>query len=292
MDATFEVCKMVAKGSTVEARSYQLAAGGKGGNQAVAAAFFGAEVSIIGAVGNDESGSVILKTLQKHGVNTDYVTIIQGIPTGTAVIFVDSHGDNCITVYPGANRYIPRDQVIPMGKGDLLVAQLEINADAVEYFFGIARKIGMISVLNPSPVEAITPELLSMTDILVANEHEASTIGNVRVRGIPSAKACCLKLLEKGPSQAIVTLGASGSVYAGSHGTAHFSCPKVEPIDTQGAGDMFLGTLAARLSLGDMIEQAIQTAHISATSSITKKGSTQASLPERKCVMNSGSLLI
>lgn len=278
MDITYCVCELPKKGYTVQAKSCDIATGGKGANQAVAAAHWGAETGMIGAVGDDTHGEALINALKLKKVNTDCVSVIPGIASGNAVILVDQKGANCITVYPGANQCIPLDNQPAFCKGDLLVSQLEVNIDAVVHYFSQAKKSGAYTVLNPSPFQPLPTGLIEMTDIVVANEWEASEISGIAVDSVSAAKKSSQKILKCGPSAVVITVGKLGAVAVTKENAIHIPEYPVEVVDTQGAGDAFLGTLAAKLSQGVSLEEACTYANAVASISVSRKGGTQVSL--------------
>lgn len=286
VDITYTVDNITGKGYTVYADSCTRATGGKGANQAVAAAHWGADVRFIGAVGDDDNGRVLLEVLKSHNIDYENVAVIGGIPSGNATISVDKSGANCITVYAGANRYVPLDFPIPFAQGDILASQLEINMDAVEFYFEQAKKAGAYTVLNPSPIQPISNKLIEFTDLIVANELEAFEISGITVDGIETAKLCAEKIIELGLSSVIITLGKMGVFVVNGKQASYIPEFPVEVVDTQGAGDAFLGTLIAKLSLGVSIEDAAAFANIVASLSVTKRGTTQVSLPSKQEVEN------
>ena len=287
IDFTYRVKDLPLAGQTIQAESQVMATGGKGANQAIAAAHWGANVHFIGAVGDDANGKTLLEALTTRKVNIDHVYEICGVPSGNAVILVDDNGENSIIVYPGANQCVPVracDQ-IHFREGDVLVSQLEVNLDAIECCFQRAKEQGGITVLNPSPYKPLLKRLLETTDIIVANTSEAFELGGVSVNDPQSARQCGQKILEAGPGTAIITMGEAGVVLVNYEKTIHFPGHKVHVVDGQGSGDAFLGTLLASLSQREIFEQAIAFANRVAAFSVTKRGSTQVSLPDQKEIL-------
>lgn len=280
VDITYKIKSMPRAGATIQAESCITATGGKGANQAVAAAHWGSDVSMIGAVANDSNGKLLLDTLINKGINTEHVAIVPGSSSGNAVIMVDDQGANCIIVSPGANQYVPLCKDIGFYKGDFLVAQFEVNMDAVEYYFRIAKNTGVITVLNPSPFQEISDELLGLTDIVVANEEEASEIARIQVDGKEAAKLCGKQIVKKGPKTVVITLGKRGAVAITCDKALYFTGHSVKVTDTQGAGDAFLGTLIAKLSQGIRLEDAVSFSNMISAVCVTKKGSTQVSITQ------------
>jgi len=282
VDITYRVKEIPLVGYTIQAKSYVIATGGKGANQAIAASKYGANVNFIGAVGDDSNGKILLKVLKTNGINVENVTIVKNVHSGNAVILVDDGGSNCIIVYPGANHNVPVDIYPDFMEGDMLVAQLEVNMSAVEYYFKLAKKAKkkIYTILNPSPFISLSQELLKKTDIIVVNEVEAYELGGVVVRGPETAKVCYKKIIKLVPTIVIITLGKMGVVVATNENAFHVPGYDVDVVDTQGAGDAFLGTFVAKLAQGATIEDATLFANMVAALSGTKMGSTQVSLPE------------
>jgi ribokinase len=282
IDCTYRVSVLPRKGQTVPANAYAMATGGKGANQAIAAAHWGADVAFIGAVGDDSNGKILLDALASRQVNLTHVRKIAGVPSGNAVILVDDHGENCIAACAGANQCV-RPAVceeVPFTAGDWVVAQLEVNLDALEACFQRAADRGCHIVLNPSPYTPLPRHLLEITEMLVANTSEAFELGGIEVRDPRSACECGRQILAAGPQTVVITMGAAGGVLVTHDQSLYFEGQSVNVVDAQGAGDAFLGTLVARLAGGDSLERAMAFAHHVAAFSVTRPGSTQVSLPE------------
>jgi ribokinase len=283
VDHTFRVKSLPAKGSTISSGDTRVAMGGKGANQAIAAAHWGADVYFIGAVGDDDYGRRLLDSLVRRGVDTVNVSVIEGIASGQAIILVDDAGDNVIVIHGGANLQVPRmiPASVDIGNGDIFVAQLETNLDALEIYAAHARKQGALGILNPSPCRELPPALLENIDVIVANEIESSQLGRVSVDDARTAHDCGKAIRERfGTSAVITTLGPSGAVLVTKDGSFHFPGHHVAAVDTQGAGDAFLGSLAARLAEKAPMEEAVSFANWVAARSVTRQGSTRESLPD------------
>lgn len=279
IDATYRVKTLPGRGETLTASSCVTATGGKGANQACAAAHCGARVSFIGAVGRDDMGETLLEALRCRNIGTDCVTRAD-LNSGNAIIFVDDTGANCIVVYPGANRAIPADLPVDFQPGDILAAQLEINLDAVEAYFVHAKACGATTVLNPSPYTELPAALLANTDIVIANEYEAGALGGAEVADAASAKACAEKLLALGPKAVVVTLGGHGAVLRTADETVQAEGYRVPVADTQGAGDAFLGAFVAHIAAGRGYADALRFANAVGALAVTVHGSTQVSMPD------------
>ena len=267
-------------GETVTDAELSLFPGGKGANQAVAAARLGAEVTMLGRVGEDAFGTELVKNLRDNGVETSRVETVPDAPTGSAFITVTPDGENAIVVSPGANRRFGPGEV-EAAAGDLkevrvLVAQLEVEVEAVETAARLVDdEAGGRVLLNLAPPREVPETLLNRCDPLVVNEHEAAfLIGKQEQDPEETAR----KLLSLGPSSVVVTLGGAGAVLAAGDSTEHFSAPEVEAVDTTGAGDAFVGALAMRLAEGASLKEAVPYAVLAGAVAVTREGA-QGSLP-------------
>jgi ribokinase len=277
MDLVAYVEKAPRRGETVTGREFRTIPGGKGANQAIAAARAGATVSMIGAVGNDGFGTRLRSTLEHSGVTTDHLRTVEG-PTGTAHIVVDDEGGNAIVVIPGANgtvdRLVPGDEGL-IASADALLLQLEIPLAAVLAGAQTARAHGVRTILTPAPVQPMPPELLAATDLLVPNEHEAATLTG---RADPFAAGAAL--LDTVP-RVVITLGEAGSLYLTRDAEPLVvPAPRVTAIDSTGAGDTFVGTLAVALGEERPIREAMAWAAAAAALSVQREGAS-ASMPYR-----------
>ncbi|MEU6241392.1 ribokinase [Streptomyces sp. NPDC047024] len=278
MDLVTYVAKAPQRGETVTGREFHTIPGGKGANQAIAAARCGATVSMIGAVGNDAFGIRLRDTLEHSGVDTDFLRTVEG-PSGTAHIVVDDEGGNSIVVIPGANGTV--DHLAPGDEGaltnaDALLLQLEIPLDGVLAGAEAARRHGVRTVLTPSPAQPLPPELLEATDLLIPNEYEAITLtGRIDPREAATA------LLDLVP-EVVVTLGEAGSLYV-ARGKEPLAVPasSVTAVDSTGAGDTFAGALAVALAEERPIREALMWASAAAALSVQREGAS-ASMPYRQ----------
>ncbi|MDH6433565.1 ribokinase [Streptomyces sp. SAI-144] len=277
MDLVTYVEKAPQRGETVTGRDFRTIPGGKGANQAIAAARAGATVSMIGAVGNDGFGTRLRSTLEHSGVTTDHLRTIEG-PSGTAHIVVDDEGGNAIVVIPGANGTV--DHLAPGDEGliasaDALLLQLEIPLAAVLAGAQTARAHGVRTILTPAPAQPLPPELLATTDLLVPNEHEAATLTG---RSDPFAAGAAL--LDRVP-RVVITLGAAGSVYLTRDAEPlAVPAPQVTAVDSTGAGDTYVGALAVALGEERPIREAMTWAAAAAALSVQREGAS-ASMPYR-----------
>ncbi|MCF1596704.1 ribokinase [Streptomyces muensis] len=277
MDLVTYVAKAPQRGETVMGREFRTVPGGKGANQAIAAARAGGNVSMIGAVGNDAFGTRLRSTLEHSGVDTDDLRTVEG-PSGTAHIVVDDEGGNAIVVIPGANGTL--DHLSPGDEGviaaaDTLLLQLEIPVAAVLAGAQAAHRHDVRTILTPSPAQPLPDELFAAVDLLVPNEHEATTL-----TGRTDPREAAVGLLDLVPA-VVVTLGAAGSLYV-SRDTDPLTvpAPKVTAVDSTGAGDTFVGALAVALGEGRPMPEALAWAAEAAALSVTREGAT-VSMPYR-----------
>ncbi|MGW1391674.1 ribokinase [Streptomyces nigra] len=277
MDLVTYVEKAPQRGETVTGREFRTIPGGKGANQATAAARAGGDVLMIGAVGNDAYGAQLRSALEHSGVDTDDLRTVEG-PSGTAHIVVDDEGGNAIVVIPGANATL--DHLSPGDEGviadaDTLLLQLEIPLPAVLAGARAARRHGVRTVLTPSPARPLPDELLGAIDLIVPNEHEAATL-----TGRTDPREAAGVLLDLVP-EVVVTLGASGSLYA-ARGAEPLTVPALEvtAVDSTGAGDTFVGALAVALGEGRSMPDALAWASCAAALSVQREGAT-VSMPYR-----------
>ncbi|MFF9036606.1 ribokinase [Streptomyces sp. NPDC014892] len=267
-------------GETVLGSDLAVHPGGKGANQAVAAARLGARTALLARVGDDGNGRLLLDSQRAAGVDTAGV-LVGGAPTGVALITVDPSGDNSIVVSPGANgKLTPEDVRAAEGllrASRVVSAQLEIPLETV---VEVVRRLPEDTrfVLNPSPPRELPAEVLAACDPLIVNEHEARIIVGDEPAGSPSPEDRARALLALGPRSVVVTLGAEGALVATAEGSARVSAVKVDAVDTTGAGDAFTAALAWRLGAGaELAEAAAYAARVGAAA-VTRAGA-QVSFP-------------
>ncbi|MEV6961307.1 ribokinase [Streptomyces sp. NPDC051207] len=278
-DLVIGVERRPAAGETVLGSDLAVHPGGKGANQAVAAARLGARTALLARVGDDAHGRLLLDSQRAAGVDTVGV-LVGGAPTGVALITVDPSGDNSIVVSPGANSRLTPDDVRAAGSlfqaSRVVSAQLEIPLETVvEVVRALAP--GSRFVLNPSPPRPLPPEVLAACDPLIVNEHEARVVlGGAAVGDDPEDWARVL--LAQGPRSVVVTLGARGALVADAGGTERVAAVPVEAVDTTGAGDAFTAALAWRLGAGESLAGAAAYAARVGAAAVTKPGA-QESFP-------------
>lgn len=252
--------------------------GGKGANQAVAAARLGADVAMVGRVGDDEHGESLVEGLEAAGVETSAIGVDDRAATGIAVITIDSRAENTIVISPGANmelapEHIEADHELVAG-ASVVLAQLEVPTEAV---LAAAQITSGIFCLNPAPARPIPEELLKRVDVLVPNRSELGVLAGVDEPRTPAeAVAATRKLGRKGAT--VITLGADGAVVVDGDKSETFTAPEVEPVDPTGAGDAFCGALATKLSQGEDLTDAVPWAVAAGAVAVTRRGA-QTAMP-------------
>lgn len=235
-------------GETISGGDLQVIPGGKGANQAVAAARLGARTSMLGRVGRDNFGNFLLDNLQTNHVDSSLVQR-DDASTGTAIIVVDADGQNSIVLSPGANGKVsPADvEHASFSTFDLLLLQLEIPTPTVLRAAQLARQNGVYVLLNPAPARPLPNDLIALADFIIPNETELSLLTGMDMRDIPSTEAAARKLLEHGAQNVIVTLGSKGALFVDTSTSTHVETFKVDVVDTTAAGDAFIGGFAVKL---------------------------------------------
>ncbi|TDN47856.1 ribokinase [Scandinavium goeteborgense] len=272
-------------GETVTGSQYQVAFGGKGANQAVAAGRSGANIAFIACTGDDDTGEQVRKQLASDNIDIAPVSVVAGESTGVALIFVNGEGENVIGIHAGANAALTTERVAEqkerIASADALLMQLESPLESVLAAAKIAHGNQTTVALNPAPARELPDELLSLVDIITPNETEAEKLTGVRVENDEDAAQAAQVLHDKGIETVIITLGSRG-VWASQKGTGQ-RVPgfKVQAIDTIAAGDTFNGALMTALLEGTELPEALRFAHAAAAIAVTRKGA-QPSVPWRK----------
>jgi len=253
-------------GETIFGRDFNFGFGGKGANQAVAARRCGANVEMVARVGEDLFAQATISNFQAQGVGTRMVSITPGVSSGVAPIFVDSAGQNRILVVKGANDKLSREDVEAAGElialADFLIVQLEIPLDTVYCALQFARAHKVRTILNPAPGQRLDFAALDNADYVIPNETEAEALSGLEVRTLEDARSCAKFLLKKGLRQIIITLGANGALYAAPGALMHVPGFPVQAVDTTGAGDAFIGSLACFLAQGFGESEAVPRANL------------------------------
>jgi ribokinase len=283
VDLVAYVDQLPKPGETRHGKRFLTAAGGKGLNQAIAAARGGAAVSVIGSVGDDEHGRWLTETAQNEGIDISSIFKHVDLPTGVALIEVDDQGENSIIIVAGANCDAD-PTMLRVESGDIVLAQLETPIASVLACFEIAKAAGATTILNPSPATSLSPELLTLTDILMPNEHEARRITGLATTTMGEAISAATALREGGVGTCIITLGARGAILVNADGVTVQPPFPVIPIDTTGAGDAFCGAFAAALSLDRKQTEALAFAAAAGALSTTIAGAVP-SLPNREGIL-------
>jgi len=268
-------------GETLLGGDLLTAQGGKGANQAVAAARLGAAVTLVGCVGDDDFGATSLAQYAREGMDTSRIRVVAGAPSGVALIFVGATGENMIAVAPGANlRLTPADieAAAPVIQAaDVLLLQLETPLATVLSAARLAHAAGVKVILNPAPAQPLPASLLALVDVLTPNEREALLVSGLPADAAPTAAAARLHSL--GIKTVVITLGAAGALIKTAEQAA-FTAPgfRVPAVDTVAAGDAFNGGLAVALAQGQPLATAVRFANAVAAVAVTRPGA-QASLP-------------
>ncbi|WP_439475167.1 ribokinase [Algoriphagus formosus] len=284
-DLVLRSSKLPKPGETVTGGQFFQFQGGKGANQAVAAAKLGGQVSFLAKVGDDAFGKQALAEYQTYGLDTKHVIIDSTAATGVALILVDENGENSISVASGANANLLPEDILAaeelIRSSDLILAQLETPFSTIETLSDLAFKHQKMMILNPAPVMDLPQKLLQKLYFITPNEHEASYLTGEKVDSIDTAKRAAETLIGQGVKNVLITLGASGSYYLGEEGEFHTPAPKVKAMDTTAAGDTFNGAFVVSLAEGKAFDEAIKFASQAAAISVTRMGA-QVSQPFRK----------
>lgn len=284
-DHVLQVPSFPRPGETLHGHSYRVIPGGKGANQAVAAARLGADIVFIACVGNDNFGLQIRETFAREGMNNESVMIEDNMPTGIAMIQVAATGENSICISAEANGCLTPARLVPyhhlIEQADTLLMQLETPMETIEAAAKLAKQAGTRVVLNPAPAQSLSDDLLQHLDMITPNETEAEILTGIKVEKIASAQRAADVLHTKGIQQVMITLGSQG-VWLSENGKGR-QVPgfRVEAKDTTAAGDTFNGALLTAMQEGREMEDAIRFAHAAAAISVTRMGA-QTSIPHRR----------
>ncbi len=283
-DMVIKTEKLPLPGETILGGTFLMNPGGKGANQAVAAARLGGKITFVTKRGNDLFGNQAVGLLMREGIDTSFVIKDEELPSGVALITVDSAGENSIVVAPGSNgNLLPEDipvRLFKEGQFELLLLQLEIPVKSVEYSASAASENGIKVILNPAPAQKLSDVLLRNVWILTPNETETEILTDIKVDNISSAEMAASLLQKRGVKNVIITMGAAGAYVKSDSFTGLVPGKKVNTVDTTAAGDVFNGALSVALSEGKNIREATIFANTAASISVTRMGA-QASVPYR-----------
>ncbi len=285
MDLTVKTEKIPRIGETVLGNTYLMSPGGKGANQAVAAAKLGADVIMIGRVGADAFGNELIRSVKENGIDTRYIIEDKERHTGVAAVIVDERGNNVIAVASGADMKCCTEDIEraeeAIKSSDVVLVQTEIPLSVVECTIETAYEEGVNVILNLAPAQQLTDELLKKISVLIANAKEAQTIGRKPVRDSASAKVVAKDILERGVESVVITLGKKGAVLATREETAYIEGIDVNAVDNTGAGDAFCAAVAVAICHGMDLKQTVLYSNFAGALATTKIGAQQA-LPTAK----------
>ena len=284
MDLVFRTPRMPAPGETITGDGFQQVPGGKGANQAVAAARQGASVRFVGSIGNDSFGRMALESLGREGIATAHMTTDLSAASGVAGIFVDQRGENSIVLAPGANAVLSEAHVDAatgaIASADYLICQLESPIASVSRAIAIAREHGVRVVFNPAPAAQLPDGLLASVDYLILNETEATQLTGLAVLDRASAAAAAAALLARGAGAVLLTMGAGGVIVATPGSERFIPAVKVAAVDTTATGNTFVGALTVAIGRGLGLDDAVTQAQHAAALTVTRMGA-QTSIPTR-----------
>lgn len=276
--------KLPLPGETILGGTFFMNAGGKGANQAVAAARLGGKVTLIAKVGNDIFGKQTIEGLKTENIIIDHVFVDEEAPSGTALIMVNDEGENCIVVAPGANaRLLPADlsQVRSIAEAAIILIQLEIPMETIEAAAKMAKSNQQKLIINPAPAQPLSDELLNGLFLITPNETEASLLTGIKVVDTETASQAADIFLNRGVQNIIITLGKQGAYFQNNNLKFKVDAPVVEAMDTTAAGDTFSGALTVAITENMDWKEAVQFAVKAASISVTRMGA-QASVPYRR----------
>jgi ribokinase len=273
-----------APGETILGGTFFMNAGGKGANQAVAAARLSGDVTFIAKLGDDIFGKQALQLFKEEGIDTSCIIVDAQHPSGVALITVDDNGENCIAVASGANAQLMRSDIEDakekIASTPIVLMQLEVPVETVAWAASLALQNGKVVILNPAPACELPAELFQYISIITPNETEAEMLSGIKVADVQSAKRAADVIRSKGVKTVIITLGSKGALVIGDGVEQLVAAPVVTAVDTTAAGDVFNGALAVALSDGKDIITAVEFACKAAAISVTRLGA-QASAPFR-----------
>jgi ribokinase len=285
VDLTFRTPRLPEPGETLAGRAFHLGMGGKGANQAVAAARLGAQVSLVARIGNDAFGQQALRCYQTEGIDTSFVVADGARPTGVASIMVDDKAENSILIVAGANASMTPEDVqaasSAIQSADAVLCQLETPLETTLTAFRLARSAGVRTILTPAPAATVTTELLQLCDLCVPNEIELQLLTGRHIDSLADAKSAAAELRGRGISIVVVTMGRRGAMVLHDGETIHVPAIVVEAVDPTGAGDAFTAALAVYLGSGSSLHEAAKRANVVAALTVTRLGA-QTAFPSLK----------
>jgi ribokinase len=285
---TLRVKRLPSRGETVLAAGYRCDYGGKGSNQAVGCARLGAQVHFVANIGRDDFAAMALRLYREEGIDTRLVRQTADLPTGVGFILVDEAGHNCIALDPGANESLSADAVAAsaadLANSAVVLTQLEIPVPAAEKALDLGRRNGAVAILNPAPVRALPASVLRSVDVLTPNQTEANVLSGRSADAVGDPEAVAHDLIRSGVRQVVMTLGERGALIVTNASATHVPAPRMQAVDTTGAGDAFNAGLATALAFGDDLESAVRFAVITGALAVTREG-VIPSLPRREEVL-------
>ncbi len=285
VDLIMKMPHLPQRGETVTDAVFVQTFGGKGANQAVAAARAGGQAAMVNCVGDDRYGAAIRENLREAGIDIEGLFTERGVASGTALVMIGDDGDNYLSVAPGANYRLTRahiDQVRPrIAQAAMIVLQCEILPDTLQYAIEAAAEQGRPIMLNLAPARPLPDACLQKLAYLIVNESEAEFLCGARVDSLPAAQAAAQAIRAKGPDVVIVTLGANGACLCADDTPTHVPAFVVQPLDATAAGDVFCGSLAVSLVEGRALAEGVRFASAAAAIAVTRLGA-QPSIPRRE----------
>jgi ribokinase len=285
IDLIMKMDRLPEKGETVTDCTFMQTFGGKGANQAVAAARSGGKVTFVSCVGDDDFGTSMIANYQKDNINTSYILRADGIPSGTALIMIGGDGDNYLSVAPGANYELKNHHIDGimevLSASGIIILQYEMLTETLEYILDKASSIGIKTLLNFAPAKPLNPSSLSKVSILVVNETETQFLTEIPVVSPDNAPEAAKILKSKGIDTIIITLGINGSYVLSDEYSGFIPAYKVNAVDATAAGDVYCGSLATALMEGKTLKEAVQFSSAAAALCVTKLGA-QRSAPEKQ----------
>ena len=289
MDIVIHAERLPREGETVIGSDLRFFPGGKGANQAVAAARLGAETFMVGRVGKDSFGEPLRLGLLQNGINCDHVIADENAASGTALIIINPQGNNSILVAPGASQNVSPTDVDSVAElirqADALLMQFEISLETVAYAAEQAQAHGVLTIIDAGPAKKCPPDLLTKADVLSPNETEAEALVGIPITDLPSAEEAARKFLELGVKNLVLKLGDKGCLVAQEGYIFHCPAFRVSPVDTTAAGDAFTAALGVEMAKGEPLERAVRFANAAGALSTLKPGA-QPSMPTREAVLD------